>query len=381
MLALLGLALGTAWSAAAHARAFQVACNVVALNEALQEASTNSEEDVVSLAPSCLYALTGILIAYPDNGFPLTIEGAGSTISGQSQRTAFLVNTGATLYLNDLTVTQGKAGPTASGDGGAIYNAGSLTLTRSTVSNSQALTGGGIFNANGNASLTLIQSSVTGNAAGAHGGGIRNLDGRLTLIDSTVSGNSTGPNGIGGGIYNDDSAVFARASATLSNCTISGNSAQFGAGVFNANGKVTVSHCTLADNTTVGGGTGGAVFHTNDTGNARLKLGNSILANTQGGGLDCARNPSVATNVITTTGDNLIEDASCLLPGAWSGDPKLGSLTGSPGYRPLLPGSPVIDLAAQSANCAGVDPRGALRPQDGNADGTARCDLGAYEAP
>ena len=32
LLALLGLALGTAWSAAAHARAFQVACNVVSLN-------------------------------------------------------------------------------------------------------------------------------------------------------------------------------------------------------------------------------------------------------------------------------------------------------------------------------------------------------------
>jgi hypothetical protein len=382
LLALLGLALGTAWSAAAHARAFQVACNVVSLNEAMQEASTNAEEDVVWLAPSCLYPLTGILIAYPDSGLPLTIEGAGATISGQNQRTAFLVNPGATLYLNNLTVTQGKAGPTASGDGGAIYNAGSLTLTRSTVSNSQALTGGGIFNAGGTARLTLIQSSVTGNTAGAHGGGIRNLDGRLTLIDSTVSGNATASvNGLGGGIHNDDSSAVARAIATLSNCTISGNSAQFGAGLLNGNGQMTVSHCTIADNTTIGGGNGGAVFHVNSTGTARLKLGNSILANTQGGGLDCARNPSLPTNVITTTGDNLVEDASCLLAGAWNGDPKLGSLTGSPAYRPLLAGSPVIDLAAQTANCSGVDQRGAQRPQDGNADGAARCDLGAYEAP
>ncbi|RIL07479.1 MAG: hypothetical protein DCC71_02860 [Proteobacteria bacterium] len=381
LLALVAFAIGTTWSAAVHARAFQVACDVSALYEAMNEASANGEEDVLWLARSCQYPLTGILIAYPDGGFALTVQGNGSTISGQNQRTAFLVNPGATLFLNDVTVTQGRAGPTASGDGGAIYNAGSLTLTRSTVSDSVARSGGGIFNVAG-ASLTLIESTVAGNTAGENGGGIRNQDGRLTLIQSTVSGNAAnGQNGMGGGVYNEDtSGMPARATATLSNCTISGNASRFGAGLMNDEGKATVSNCTLADNTTVGGGNGGGIYHRNYSGNARLRLGLSILANTQGGGLECARDPSVPSNAITPTGDNLVEDASCQIANSWSGDPKLGELTGSPAYRPLLAGSPVIDLG-QNTNCAGVDQRGAARPKDGNADGSLLCDLGAFEAP
>jgi hypothetical protein len=381
MRALVAVAIGMTWSAAAHARAFEVACNVSALYEAMNEASANGEEDVLWLAQSCLYPLTGILLAYADSGFPLTIEGNGSTISGQNQRTALLVNPGATLYLTELTVTQGRAGPTASGDGGAIYNAGSLTLTRSTVSNSVARSGGGIFNV-ADASLTLIQSTIAGNTASENGGGIRNQDGRLTLIQSTVSGNAAnGQSGMGGGVYNEDSSVMpARATATLSNSTISGNASRFGAGFFNDEGKATVSNCTLADNTTVGGGNGGGIYQRNYSGNARLRLGNSILANTQGGGYECVRDPSLPSNTITPSGDNLIEDGSCQIAGGWSGDPKLGDLTGSPAYRPLLAGSPVIDLA-QNTNCSGVDQRGATRPKDGNADGSFLCDLGAYEAP
>jgi hypothetical protein len=379
--ALVALAIGVIGSAEAHARAFQVACDVSALYQAMNEASANGEEDVLWLARSCVYPLTGILIAYPDAGFPLTIHGNGSTISGQNQRTAFLVNPGATLSLHDLTVTQGRAGPTASGDGGAIYNAGSLTLTRSTVSNSLARTGGGIFNAAG-ASSTLIQSTVAGNTAGENGGGIRNQDGRLTLIQSTVSGNAAnGQNGMGGGVYNDDSSTIpGRATATFSNCTISGNASRFGAGLMNDEGRATVGNCTIADNTTVGGGNGGGIYHRNYSGNARLRLGLSILANTQGGGYECVRDPSVPGNAITPTGDNLVEDASCQIANAWSGDPKLGDLTDSPAYRPLLAGSPVIDLG-QNTNCAGVDQRGSARPKDGNADGSILCDLGAYEAP
>jgi hypothetical protein len=378
--ALIALAIGATWASLAHARTFNVGCDVVALRDAMTEASANGQEDVVWLAPSCVYALPGILIAYADNGFPLTIEGGGATISGKNERTAFLVNPGATLYLNDLTVMDGRAGPTASGDGGAIYNAGALTLARSTVSDSEAFTGGGIYSAE-NASLTLIASTVSGNVAGDDGGGIRNDKGRLTLIGSTVSGNSAlGQDGLGGGIFN---ARGVQARATLTNSTISGNSARFGAGIFNDEGLLALSHCTISDNTMLGGGNGGSIYHRNYLGGAVLRLGNSILADSSaefGGGYECVRDPSVPNNAITPTGDNLVEDASCIFTGQWSGDPKLGALTGSPAHHPLLPGSPVIDLA-QNPNCAGVDQRGAPRPRDGNGDGLALCDLGAFEAP
>jgi len=381
LLAGIALAIGTCWSPLVHAKTFDVPCDAAALDDAVEIAGFNDEEDVLWLAPSCVYPLSGILIAYADGGFPLTIQGRGATISGQDQRTAFLVNPGATVYLAGVTITKGKAGPTASGDGGAIYNGGALTLTRSTVSDSAALNGGGIFNAQ-NASLTLIESTVSGNTAGDDGGGILNRAGRLTLIGSTVAGNTALENdGLGAGIYNAR-VGSARATATLTNSTFSGNSSRFGAGVFNDESVMVVSHCTFSNNTMLGGGNGASIYHRNYFGFGSLKLGNSILANgvaEVGGGYECVRDPSIPGNPITASGVNLIEDASCVVAGAYNGDPKLGGLTGQPAYHPLLPGSPVIDLAP-IASCPGFDQRGAPRPRDGNGDGSAICDLGAYEA-
>src|SRR4029453_14262026 len=130
------------------------------------------------------------------------------------------------------------------------------------------------------ASLTLIQSTIAGNTASENGAAIPNQDGRLTLIQSTVSGNAAnGQSGMGGGVYNEDSWVMpGRATGALSNPPISGNASRFGAGFFNDEGKATVSNCTLADNTTVGGGNGGGIYQRNYSGHARLRLRDSILA-------------------------------------------------------------------------------------------------------
>jgi hypothetical protein len=44
----------------------------------------------------------------------------------------------------------------------------------------------------------------------------------------------------------------------------------------------------------------------------------------------------------------------------------------------LLPSSPAID-AGDNESCPETDQRGIARPQDGDGDGEARCDIGAYE--
>ncbi len=46
-------------------------------------------------------------------------------------------------------------------------------------------------------------------------------------------------------------------------------------------------------------------------------------------------------------------------------------------FHALLPSSPAID--AGIGDCIAKDQRGVTRPQDGNGDGVAVCDLGAYE--
>ena len=69
-------------------------------------------------------------------------------------------------------------------------------------------------------------------------------------------------------------------------------------------------------------------------------------------------------------------------------DPKLGPLTNNGGpteTRALLHGSPAIDAGNPATPgsggnaCEATDQRGVARPQDGDADGVATCDIGAFE--
>jgi hypothetical protein len=68
---------------------------------------------------------------------------------------------------------------------------GTMTLHQSTVSANIAFFGGGIYNAG---TMSLADSTVSNNTSvqlfGNGGGGIYNA-GKVTLIDSTVNGNTT----------------------------------------------------------------------------------------------------------------------------------------------------------------------------------------------
>jgi hypothetical protein len=97
---------------------------------------------------------------------------------------------------------------------------------------------------------------------------------------------------------------------------------------------------------------------------------------------------------MNSRGHNLIENvAGCVITGVTTGnitgqDPRLNGLAANGGQthtHALLAGSPAIDAGNPTAPgsagdaCAGVDQRGSSRLQEGNADGTARCDIGAFE--
>ena len=148
------------------------------------------------------------------SGDSLTIDGSGQTITvdGDNTYQVLLVNSGATLNLNDLTI--------AHADGGGIVNEGALTVTNSTFSGNATLgTGGGIDNEN---TLTVTNSTFYDNSATDQGGAIFS-EGTLTVTNSTFYGNSasTVPYDQGGGIFNAAAATVANsilADSTGGNC-------------------------------------------------------------------------------------------------------------------------------------------------------------------
>ncbi|MGA7620068.1 SBBP repeat-containing protein, partial [Candidatus Binatus sp.] len=126
----------------------------------------------------------------------LTIDGTGRTVTvgGASSFQVLVVQSGATLNLNNLTIENGNSS-NGSGQGGGIDNEGTLTVTNSTFSGNQAANGGGIENGG---MLTVTNSTFSANQA-ADGSGIEN-NGTATVTNSTFFGNTA--TGGGGGISN-----------------------------------------------------------------------------------------------------------------------------------------------------------------------------------
>jgi hypothetical protein len=196
----------------------------------------------------------------------LTIAGPGASqlaVSGNGASRVFdFTNQKATVTIAGLTVENGSV----TGDGGGIYNHGTLTLSDCTLSGNAALYGGAIFNDSG-ATLTVSGCTLSGNYVhgsaqypinafddSPDGGAIYNR-GTATVANTTLSGNQAyGPDfgmGNAGAIFNDSSAMLK-----LSVCTLSGNSAgKWGGAIFNYFGTATINGCTFAYNTDVDGGT------------------------------------------------------------------------------------------------------------------------------
>ncbi len=168
------------------------------------------------------------------------------TISGNNASRVFQVDANVTASISGLTITDGN--PTGGSDGGGLLNDGTVTLTNCTFSNNSATDGGGgLWNS---ATATLTNVTFSGNTCDFGGGGLDNIGGAATLTDCTVSGNS-GNGGYGGGLAIDGGTL------TLSDCTVSGNSANRGGGLVEynaASGTLTLTNTTISGNSALRGG-------------------------------------------------------------------------------------------------------------------------------
>jgi len=188
------------------------------LREAIQLANDTSESEVIAFdlgEPHPVITLeaqrgeipvsSDMYILGPSDGTTLTI-----TVEAGADMRVFNVASGTLVGISDLMI---EGVSLTTGDGGAVYNAGDLTLERVTVSgNSSSGSGGGLYNAVG-AQLTLNNATLSGNSAGGDGGGVYNA-GTLTINNGTISNNSA----VGAG-----SGIRSAGTSTLKNTLVAGN--------------------------------------------------------------------------------------------------------------------------------------------------------------
>jgi hypothetical protein len=223
-----------------------------------------------------------------------TIDGGGLiTLGGGNAVRHFVVNTGATLTLNNITLSNGYSGNDFGGSilvdggrlvlnnstiqnsqtnnygGGGIYSTGPVTVNNSTVQGNRGQDGAGLSTV----ALTMVNSTVSDNVATNYGGGLQ-VGGVTTISNSQVSNNTASS---GGGIF-----VTAEGQLTMRNVNVAGNTANGVSGEIPSGGGGIANQGTLAaNNVTLDGNMttkfGGALF--NDGVTATLAAGSRVTGN------------------------------------------------------------------------------------------------------
>lgn len=340
------------------------------------------------------------------SGGPVRVEGitlrdglfAGSSLFGGGGA----VNNAGDLTLADCAVRDSTA---ANGTGGGVYSSGTLTIERCGITGNTAPSGGGVHvdSFNGPSDATVVDSAIESNhAVGEHGGGLfaygGNAGGITIVRGSTIAGNDSAVSGGGIALAGLDGTLV------VTNSTISGNRCfwYYGGGLGDL-GRSTIAlrNVTIADNRSQdAGGTNGAAGGIAIDATSTVTLANTIIAGNFAPAFapDCHDGGTTLVsdgyNLIGNDGGPASGGTYCDLAGGLGDvanvDPLLGALLDNGGpTRTHLPanGSPAIDggdpagCTDETANLLSTDQRGAARPVDGDGDTTVRCDRGAVETP
>lgn len=293
----------------------------------------------------------------------ITIEGNGATISRQGSAPAFgliAVRFSGALTLQNVTLNGGSSF-------GGLFSNGTVSIKNSTISGN---TGGGVSSSG---TLTIAASTISGNTTNYGGGGVSNYGGTVAITNSTISGNTAMSSG--GGVNNTVGFYGDVGRVTVSNSTISGNIANDGGGISNSQSCVYLPFFPCSDGT--------------------VTLSNSVIAGNQAGVAPEVENTSIINvNNFNLFGSNGNAGVVGFTPGPTDMVPSVAlaqilaplANNGGPSQtHALVVGSPAVDAGNPNGclDSTGAplqnDQRGLPRSFDGNGNGRAVCDIGAFE--
>ena len=372
------------------------------LRDAINQANSNAGPDrvlfqsglsgTIHLNPKTgPYAYSGQLDIYE----ALEIVGPGAdqiSVSGDAQSRVFNVDpaeysrNGDDVSISGLKVIEGDVKYNSGGD---IYSNGAdLTLSTMVIRTGRAERGGGVYERNG--TLTIHDSTVTGNATTAKGGGVYIGENPSEYEPATVTGNSdqqvvqpsliTGStiskNGVGSKYNFRDSAkgstdattpsprygggggVYTESSLTIQNSTLEGNNAQAQGGALYADAYSNYNAAPGADqlrieSTTISGntaGSGGGIYWVGYQAAANPALPNPVLDNS----IVANNRADQAPNGDDLAGSNTVGDP---VPTPPQSDATPGNATFDAAFSLLRDTSGVtVNETVPGSNITGQDP-------------------------
>lgn len=233
-------------------------------------------------------------------------------------------------------------------------------------------------------SVSIMHCIIKDNSAKYGGGILFKYSDSASISNCIISGNLA-DGGFGGGIYCDYS------SPRITHCTIAGNSAygSIGGGIDCYFSSPVITNCIIAENIA---GVGGGIYC--EFGSSPEIINCTIYGNSatySGGGIYCEyeASPSITNCILWNDlpDEIYIENGACSviysdIQGDYDGEGNIDSeprfINPNVGDYHLKQDSPCIDEGDRNSPPS-EDRDGVLRPQDGDSDGVAICDMGAYE--